>query len=118
MGAAVELGDAGVDLLTDRKALRPLLAAVARKLGTADEGGEIGADDLHVEARLLHLGDLASHDAALPDLARRLAGERIAFELLDAERDALLLDVDVEHLCPHGVVFLVLFDDLLAWTLP
>ena len=47
-----------------------------------------------------------------------LGGERIAFELLDAERDALLLDVDVEHLGAHLVAFLVLLDDLLAGTLP
>ena len=38
VGAAVELGDAGVDLLADREALRPLLAAVARQLRALDEG--------------------------------------------------------------------------------
>ena len=45
-------------------------------------------------------------------------GERIALELLDAERDALLLDVDVEHLRLHLVALLVLVDHLLARTLP
>ena len=45
-------------------------------------------------------------------------GERIAFELLDAERDALLLDIDVEHLRLDLVALLVLLDHLLARTLP
>src|SRR5215469_12312347 len=50
VGAAVELDDARVDLLPDREPLRPLLAAVARQLRALDEGGEIGADELHVDA--------------------------------------------------------------------
>ena len=45
-------------------------------------------------------------------------GDRIALELLDAERDALLLDVDVEHLRLDHVALLVLLDHLLARTLP
>src|SRR5580658_1239540 len=40
MGAAVELHDAAVDLLADGEAVGPLLGAVARELGTLDEGGE------------------------------------------------------------------------------
>ena len=43
---------------------------------------------------------------------------RIALELLDAERNALLLDVDVENLRLHHVALLVLLDHLLARTLP
>src|SRR2546425_12724791 len=39
VGAAIELDDAGVDLLTYRKTLRPLLAAIARELRTLDESG-------------------------------------------------------------------------------
>src|SRR5215467_8251766 len=42
VGAAVKLDDAGIDLLADCKALRPLLATIARKLGALDEGGEVG----------------------------------------------------------------------------
>src|SRR5262245_15899406 len=41
VGATVELDDAGVDLLPDGEAFRPLLAAVARELGALDEGGEV-----------------------------------------------------------------------------
>ena len=61
--------------------------------------GEVGADDLRLEAGLLHLGHLAGDDRALLEVAGRRR-DRIAVELLDAERNALLLDVDVEHLAP------------------
>src|SRR6266436_400882 len=115
-GAAVELDDAGVDFLPDSETLRPLLAAVARQLRALDERGEVGADDLHVDAAFLHLGHLAGHDRAFFELAGALRG--IARELLDAERDALLLDVDVEHLGSDRVALLVLLDHLLARPLP
>ena len=62
VGAAVELDHAGIDLLADGEALGTLLGAVARELRALDEGGEIGADDLHVDAAFLHLGDLAGDD--------------------------------------------------------
>jgi hypothetical protein len=47
--AAVELGDARVDLLADREALGALVAAVARQLAALDEGGEVGAGDLDLD---------------------------------------------------------------------
>ena len=49
-----------------------------------------------------------------------LAGfrEGIAAELLDAERDALLLDVHVENLRANHVALLEVVDDLLARTVP
>ena len=47
-----------------------------------------------------------------------LGRERIALELFDAERNALLLDVYVEHLGVDLVALLVLVDDLLARPLP
>src|SRR5260370_26884263 len=96
LGAAVDLDHPPIDLLADGKALGPLLAAIARELRALDEGGEIAADDLDVEAALLHLGDLAGHHRAFLDVARGLHG--IAFELLDPERNPLLLDIDIEHL--------------------
>src|SRR5262245_7940468 len=115
----IELRHAGIDLLADGEALGPLLGAVAGKLGTLDEGGEVGADDLHVDAGLLHLGDLGGDDRALLEVAGGAGlGEGVALELLDAERDALLLDVDVEHLGAHHVALLVLVDDLLARAFP
>src|SRR5215468_10762551 len=116
VSAAVELGDAGVDFLADREALRALLAAVAGQLGALDEGGEVAADDLHLEAGVLHLEHLAGHDRALLEIAGALHG--IVCELLDAQRNALLLEVDVEHLGLDLIALLVLLDHLLARPLP
>ena len=45
-------------------------------------------------------------------------GEGIAADLLDAERDALLLDVDVEHLRLDHVAAVVVLDRLLARRVP
>src|SRR5579864_4465215 len=124
VGAAIELDDAGVDLLAGGEAVRTLLGTVACQLGTLDEGRILGADDLHVDAALLHVGDLAGDDGALLELAgstgfgRGSRAGAAAGELLDAERDALLLDVDVEHLGLHLIALLVLLDDLLARPFP
>src|SRR5580658_8554907 len=98
VGAAIELDDAGVDLLADGEAVRTLLGTVARQLRTLDEGGVFGADDLHVDAAFLHVDHFAGDDGTLLELAGRAGaagfgrGSRTALaELLDAERDALLL---------------------------
>ena len=52
VGAAVELDDAGIDLLADLETVGALVVAVASKLRALDEGDEVGADDLHVDAGL------------------------------------------------------------------
>ena len=54
-GLAVELGDAGIDLLADLETLGALVVAVAREFVALDEGGELGVDDLHFDAGILHL---------------------------------------------------------------
>ena len=97
----VEVGDAGVDLLADRETLRTLLRTVTRQVGAADEGGEIVSPTmLHFDAALVDRDDFAGNDGVLaqisPDEAARRT--RSLAELLDAERDALLVDVDVEQL--------------------
>src|SRR5437764_1407932 len=74
----VELDDAGVDLLADREAFGALLRAVAREFRALDEGGEVGADDLDVDAAFLDVDDLAGDHRALLDVARLC--EWIAFE--------------------------------------
>ena len=66
--------------------------------------------------RLLHVGHLAGDHRALLDVAR--LGEGVALELLHAERNALLLDIDVEHHGAHRVALLELVDHLLAGALP
>ena len=68
---AVELGDARIDLLAGGETLGTLIATVASKLVTLDEGGEVGVDDLHFDAAILHLENLAGDDLALLE-SRRL----------------------------------------------
>src|SRR5262245_19205766 len=97
MSLAVELGDAGIHFLANREALRSLLAALARKIGTLYERNEIGTDNLHVDPGLFHLRDLAGDDRPLLEIARRF--HRIAGKLFDAERNAFLFDVYIENLC-------------------
>src|SRR3954466_12668327 len=73
------------------RVLHPLVA----KLGDVDQALDAGLD-LHEGAEVGHLGDLALHAAADRVLVREL-GPWIRVELLDAQREALVLDVDVEH---------------------
>src|SRR5271168_907047 len=123
-GATVELDDAGIDLLADREALGTLIAAVAREFRALDECGEVSARELDFDAAVLDLEHFAGHDRALTHLAlarvlaHLLGRERIAGELLDAERDALLLDIDIEHHGAYSVALLELVDHLLARTRP
>src|SRR5580704_9250934 len=119
VAAAVELHDARIDLLAHGEAVGALLGTIAGKLGALDEGGEFGADDLDVDAALLDLGDLAGDHRALLQFASSLLRHGAAIgKLFDAERDALLFDVDVEHLRPDLVALLVLLDHLLARPFP
>src|SRR5229473_7666886 len=115
-GLLVELDHPRVDLFADSKTFGALVVAIARQLGPLDEGGEVGAGDLDLDAALLDLEHFAGHHRALLDIAR--LGKGIAFELLDAERDALLLDIDIEHHGLDHVALLEVVDHLLARKLP
>src|SRR4029453_16218131 len=115
-GLLVELDHPRIDLLADGEALGALVVAIARQLGPLDEGGEVGADDLDLDAAFLDLEHFAGHHSALLDVTR--LGEGIAFELLDAERDALLFDIDIEHYGLDHVALLEVVDHLLARKLP
>src|ERR1700691_900340 len=115
-GLLVELDHPRIDLFADGEALGALIGALTRQFGPLDEGGEVSAGDPHLDAAFLHLEHFAGHDRALLDVAR--LGERIALELLDAERDALLLDIDVEHHGLDHVALLEVVDHLFARKLP
>src|SRR5450631_3564503 len=115
-GLLVELDHPRIDLFADGETLGALIGALARQFGALDEGGEVGAGDPDLDATFLHLEHFAGHDRALLDVAR--LGERIALELLDAERDALLLDIDIEHHGLDHVALLEVVDHLLARKLP
>src|SRR4029079_15634421 len=113
------VGHPGIDLLALGEALRPLLGAVAREVRTADEGGEVVSGDLDLDAGFLDVDDLAGDDRALAQLARGGGvRERIGADLLYAERDALLLDVDVEDLRFDHVAAVERYDRLFAGLVP
>src|SRR5216684_3851954 len=115
-GLLVELDHACIDLFADGETLGALIVAIAGEFRPLDEGGEVGARDLHLDAGFLHFEHFAGHDRALLDVARLREG--VAFELLDAERDALLLDIDIEHHGLDHVALLEVVDHLLARKLP
>src|SRR3981189_3177910 len=115
-GLLVELDHPRIDLFAHRKTLGALVGALARQFGPLDEGGEVGTGDLDLDAAFLDLEHFTGHHRALLDVAGFC--ERIALELLDAERDALLFDIDVEHHGLDHVALLEVVDDLLARQLP
>src|SRR3979490_25182 len=115
-GLLVELDHPRIDLFADGETLGALIGALARQFGPLDKGGEGGTGDPDLDAGLLHLKHFAGHDGALLDVAR--FGERIALKLLDAERDGLLLDIDIEHHGLDHVALLEVVDHLLARSLP
>lgn len=104
----------------DREALRALLVAVAGEVGTADEGSDVFVvDELHFDATVVDRDDFAGNDCILAQVARSSGvADCILAELLDAERDAFLLDIDVENDGLDDVTLVELLDDLFAWTVP
>ena len=81
--------------------------------------------DAHFDAAIVDFGHGAGDDSALADATllasascvrptRCFAGR----QLLDAERDAFLFDVDVEHLGRNHVAAVVVFEGLFARLLP
>ncbi len=112
----VEVGDRRVDLVADVEALRPLLGTLAREIRTLDEGREVAVRDLDLEAVLLDREHFAGDLRALLQLADGF--HRIAADLLDAEADALLLGIHVEHHGLDRVALLVILDRLVARLLP
>src|SRR5436305_9319645 len=113
---AVDRRDLGIDPLADRKAVGALLAAIARQFGFADKAGH-AVGQRHLDAAFLDRADRRGDDIALLD-AGDTRFERIRFELLDAERDALLLGIDVEHLDPHHLALAVIVHRLFARPAP
>src|SRR5262249_8993080 len=114
--ALIDIGDGGIDLVADIEALWALLGAIARQVGAFDKGGDIGIRELDLDAAILHRQHLAGDLAALAQLADAL--HRIAAHLLDAETDALLLAVDVEHHRFYDVALLVVLDRLVSRPVP
>src|SRR5712671_1381970 len=117
-GAAVELGHAYVDLLADGKSFRPLFGAITGQFSALDEGGKVRPHNDCFEAAFLDFRDLAGDEADLLDVTGTFSREQIAFKLLDAERNPLFFDIDIEHLGTNLVALLVFVDHLFARPLP
>src|SRR3569833_2136379 len=117
-GLAVVLGDARVNLLTLGEALRALVVAVAAQIGAADERRHLRIRAAHFDAAIVDLGDGAGHDRALLEAVAGRVLLVAGGELLDAERNTLLLDIDVEHLGLDDIATVVLVERLLARLLP
>src|SRR5690606_14364230 len=96
---AVEADHHRVDLLPDLEAVRTLLVAVAAEVRALDEAGRTIVAGLDLEPAVADLEHRDGDDVVLAQAARGCgAGRRSALlELLHAEADALLLDVDVQH---------------------
>src|SRR4029079_12280728 len=103
---AVEADDHRIELLSDLKALRTLLVAIAAEVAALDEAGRSVVADLDIQTGVLDRPDRDGQGFALLDsadcgrtAARASRGAGAAtFELLDAERNALLLYINVEDL--------------------
>src|SRR5207302_855828 len=112
----VDRGDLGVDPLADREAVGALLAPIARQFGFADEARDaVGQHDL--DPGVGRAADRAGDDLALLQLGHALF-ERVGFELFDSERDALLLDIDIEHLDLDHLALAVIVHRILAGAVP
>ncbi len=92
----VDLDNLGVDLLAGREPIGALLASIARQLGLADDAWRTIADP-HLDAAVEYRGHGAGHHLPFLQLGQASL-EGIIGELLDAQADPLLLDIDVEHL--------------------
>jgi hypothetical protein len=91
------------------RSARAVARTVPAELGAADKRRHVRIRDLHFDPGIRHGDHLAGDDGALAD-ARHGLGVRVAGDLLDAERDALLLHIDVEHLGLHHLALLVVLD--------
>ncbi|MNZ54488.1 hypothetical protein D3C78_723890 [compost metagenome] len=76
-------------------------------------------DELHFDAAIVDADDFSGNDCVLAQVAGRSGfADSILAELLDAERDAFLLDVNIENDGLDHVTLVELFDDLFARTVP
>src|SRR5207248_3106563 len=125
---AIEADHHGIELLADLETLGALLVSVAAKIAALDEAGRAIVANLDVEARILNRThsdgerfaflDTSSPGHAATCGAPGRSASSAALELLDAEADPLLLDVDVEHLRLDRLTLAVELQRLLARDSP
>src|SRR5690606_38979632 len=104
--------------------LRTLIVTIAGEVSTTDEGSDFAVSDAHFDAAFVDFDDFGGHDRVLADAAGLAAcnctrfGQIISSELLDAERDTLLLDVNVENLGLDDVATVVVVESDFTGLLP
>src|SRR5450432_732448 len=104
---AIDVDDHRLDLVAFLQVGANVLDAIARDLGGAKVAVDVLLELDHGALRIDLLHD-ALHDVALV-VGGHVVAEGIPVELLDAERDALALDVDGQH---HGLVLVALLQGL------
>jgi hypothetical protein len=103
------------------KPLRTLLVAVAAEIGALDEAGRAVVADLNLEAAVAHFEHGHGDGLVLVDAGGACAaalGDAAALELLHAEADPLLLDVDVENHGLHRLALAMQVERFLAGHAP
>src|SRR5690554_1572779 len=120
LGLAIILGDAGVNLFALAETLRTLIVAIAAEVGTADEGSHFAVGETDFDAAIVDLGDGTGDDRTLADAAfgAGSVGDFAGRQLLDAQADAFLLDVNIEDLGRNHVTAVVVFQSDFARLLP
>src|SRR5262245_22022814 len=102
--ARIDRGHLGLDLLVGGEHRLRLVDALGAELRHVDQPLD-ALLDLHEDAKVGDAGDLAAH-ARAERIALVHALPRVLGELLDAERDAFVVDVDAEHDRFHLVALL------------
>src|SRR6185437_7640028 len=84
-------------------------------VGAADEGAN-AAFQFHLDAAVIDFRNRAGDDLVLAESSAAGASllDRVAVQLLDAQGDALLLDIDVQHLGLHHLTLGIVLDGFLA----
>src|SRR5262249_51961597 len=105
--AGVDVGDLGLDHVARLEERRGLVDALGGELGDVDQPLD-PLLQLDEDAEVGDAGDRAL-DPRTDGVAARYLAPRVFRQLLDAERDALVVDVDAEH---HGLHLLALLVEL------
>src|SRR5690606_7992802 len=123
-GLAVVLGDGCVDLFALAETLGTLVVAIAGEVGATDEGRDFAVRDANFDAAFVDVDDFGGDNSVLAQATGFAAssctrlGQIISSELLDAEADAFLFDVDIENLGLDDIATVVVVESDFTGLLP
>src|SRR3546814_5212531 len=102
-------------MLSDVETLRLLLVAVAGEVGALDEAGCAIFADLHFQSAVANFEHRDGDDFVLARAGGSAGCRRAAtLKLLDAKRNPLFLDIDVEHDSLDRLALVVKIEGVLA----